>query len=416
MNKFASFFNSENGDRVYDSDVMRSYLRKFFTNGVFDGAFEVSNRGGMIIDITPGYAHINGAVVYYPSSTSYTLDIADGLMDRVDAIVIEYNENDRTISMKIVKGSYDISGDVEFEPVRSDGVYQIVLATILVRAASTDILYSDITDTRPDEHLCGYIHGTVDNVDFSQITANFADYFADTKASNLDEFNEWYENEYSGSSLTQDEIDNFNKQINTYSNDVSSSERVITESESRLDEIVDYIPGLIADKKVTIKQFSVKETWLEGSGSGDLVNRLTEIVLTPDEFSRLKCISIILQADPMDANVSVKYKYIATNAVWDSSINKYVGEIQAFKYAQSDSVGNEVYKERCGNCYVEFGKDSSGNYYISYIDYYALGIEIDNSKNTPGSTKFKHTTSWCAKPTDDYKPQIKSLMFFISNE
>ena len=259
--------------------------------------------------------------------------------------------------------------------------------------------------------MCGYIHGTVDNVDFSQITANFADYFADTKASNLDEFNEWYENEYS--ELTQDEIDNFNKQINTYSNDVSSSERVITESESRLDEIVDYIPGLIADKKVIVKQFAVKETWLDGSGSGDLANRLKEIVLTPYEFSRLKCISIILQADPMDANVSAEYKFIATNAVWDSSINKYVGEILAFKYSPPDSAGNEVYKERCGNCYVEFATDASGNYYISHIDYYALGIEISNSKVTPGLTTFKHTTSWCAKPTGDYKPQIKSLMFFM---
>lgn len=192
MSNRATFFNSENGDRIYNADSMRDYISTFFTNGVHQGSFVPTLVSGMTMMIGTGYTNINGDIQYFPANIRLTLDIADALYSRIDTIVLEHNENTRETMLKIVKGGY---GSVEPQPpVRNDSVYQLVIAQITVPAAALQISQEDVVDTRSDSYLCGYISSKFDDIDFTQMTSQFLRYFEDLKISDLSEFNSWLEN------------------------------------------------------------------------------------------------------------------------------------------------------------------------------------------------------------------------------
>ena len=56
MGQYANFYNSRNGDRVYNADSMSEWLLPFFTTGVFNNCFAVTATGdGMNISVGGGY-------------------------------------------------------------------------------------------------------------------------------------------------------------------------------------------------------------------------------------------------------------------------------------------------------------------------------------------------------------------------
>lgn len=65
--------------------------------------------------------------------------------------------------------------------MRENGVYQLVVAQISVVHGAVKITQADITDTRTDTELCGVVAGTVQEMDFSQFSAQFDSYFENYK-------------------------------------------------------------------------------------------------------------------------------------------------------------------------------------------------------------------------------------------
>jgi hypothetical protein len=94
------FYNSVNGDRVYDADSFSDWLKKFFTTGVFKDELRVTAASGMTVNISAGYANINGKVMEFDAS-SLTLDPAEAHLHRIDAVVIERNDTSRNFTLKI---------------------------------------------------------------------------------------------------------------------------------------------------------------------------------------------------------------------------------------------------------------------------------------------------------------------------
>lgn len=170
-NAYGLFWNSVSSDRVYDADSFAEWLNKFFTTGVFNGELQVLSSGGMVVEVQTGYANINGKVRFFDTPDSITLDPAGGTYPRIDTIVVERNDTNREITIEYVKGAYSGNTPTPTAPVRSAGVYQIVLAQIYVGAGVTEISQANITDTRADNNLCGWVVGTVDRVDVEQMTA-----------------------------------------------------------------------------------------------------------------------------------------------------------------------------------------------------------------------------------------------------
>ena len=177
--QYGLVWNSENHDRLYNADSFDEWLRKFFTTGVFNGEMQVEPAGSMVVTVNTGYANLNGKVRFFDTATNFTLNPAGGTYPRIDTIVVERNDTDREITLKYVQGNY--SGDTPraTAPVRTANIYQIVLAQIYVGVGATEITQANITDTRANSALCGWVVGTVDEVDVSQMTAQVqADFMA----------------------------------------------------------------------------------------------------------------------------------------------------------------------------------------------------------------------------------------------
>lgn len=177
------------GDRPYDADSFSLWLSKFFTTGVFAGEFAVTEVSGMTVTVSGGYVNINGKVMIF-DDTTLALSQANPSLARTDSIVIERNDTDRQFYLKVVKG---VDGGSPTPPVRTGGIYQLVIARVLVRAGATSITRANIQDTRADKDLCGIVAGTVEEMDFGQFTAQFEDYFQDFMDTNMAGFTAWFE-------------------------------------------------------------------------------------------------------------------------------------------------------------------------------------------------------------------------------
>lgn len=171
------FWNSENGDRTYDAESMSTWLRRFFTTGVFQDDCQVTATEGMVVQMGTGYANLEGKVRNFENVSNFTLEPASSRNPRIDTIVIERNDVERTIGAKAITGQYSGETPQPTAPVRSEGVFQIVVAQILVEAGVTTITQSAITDTRPDSTICGWVTGTVDEIDLSQILEQSTEQF-----------------------------------------------------------------------------------------------------------------------------------------------------------------------------------------------------------------------------------------------
>ena len=158
-NQYGLFWNSVSGDRTYDADSFAEWANTFFSTGVFNGDLQVTPTAGMVVSVGTGYANINGKIRLFEAETAFTLSPASGTYPRIDTIVVRRDETARQISLAYVQGAYSGLDPVPTEPTRTGGVYEIVLAQIMVAAGATAITAGDITDTRADETVCGWITG-----------------------------------------------------------------------------------------------------------------------------------------------------------------------------------------------------------------------------------------------------------------
>ena len=188
------FYDSVNGDRAYNSDSFSDWLKKFFTTGVFAGDLFVSATYGMVVQVGAGYVNIEGKVRIYDTPETLTVPTAHASMYRRDAVVIERNDTDRDFYLKIVTGTPASSSSAAIAPapVRTGGIYQIVLAHIMVYPGATNITDAYIFDRRYDPDLCGIVAGTVQEMDFSQFAQQFQAYYSEFVAGNESDFRTWF--------------------------------------------------------------------------------------------------------------------------------------------------------------------------------------------------------------------------------
>lgn len=170
-NAYGLFWDSVSGDRLYNAASFEEWLKKFFTTGVFNGDLQVVESAGMAVTVGTGYCNVDGKVRFFDTNTNLSFATANGTYPRIDTVVIERNDTDREITMKVVTGTYSGNNPTATAPVRSGGIYQIVLAEVYISAGATAITQANITDKRADTSVCGWVVGTVDAVDVEQMTA-----------------------------------------------------------------------------------------------------------------------------------------------------------------------------------------------------------------------------------------------------
>lgn len=194
MAEQSGFFDAHvmNGeyDRVYLSEHFAKYFASFIGNGVFGGKSNelmVSQNinSGMKVDVLSGMSWING--FWYENTSNLTLDIsvADGVLNRIDNVVVRWGKIERSIWITIVKGT-PATNAVAPSIERSSDYYDLKLAEISVKAGTTNITQADITDTRLNSDVCGFVVGVVQQFDTTefgnQLDGYISKYAAEYKA------------------------------------------------------------------------------------------------------------------------------------------------------------------------------------------------------------------------------------------
>lgn len=153
------FFNSINGDRVYNADDFNSCIDAIASDGVFKrngGGLQVEVNAGMRVQVLDGYARFKGYWIKNDAIMNLSISAADTIDPRIDAVVVRVDTSARTVDITVKTGTAAATPTAP-EMTRSVTVNEYCLATVAVAANSTSILRENITDTRGDASVCGWV-------------------------------------------------------------------------------------------------------------------------------------------------------------------------------------------------------------------------------------------------------------------
>ena len=159
----SGFFNSNNGDRVYNAVDFAAYFGDLVSNGIFyqtADTLRVTASSGMNVTVLAGTAWING--YHYTNTTPLDLTVptANGVYDRIDRMVLRWSNPDREIRLAVKAGT-PASSPVPPELTRTADVWELGLANILVGRGAISIGGGSISDTRLNQDLCGQVNSLV---------------------------------------------------------------------------------------------------------------------------------------------------------------------------------------------------------------------------------------------------------------
>lgn len=192
MAEKSTFFNSVSGDRKYKAEDMAAHFAKLITNGVYPAGaqLQVTEDTGMNVTVSAGSAWINGYAYHNDGDFTLTFDPADGVLDRIDRIVVRWGRLARSINLAIVKGT---PGSSPSAPaiVRSADYYDLGIATVSIGAGITAITQAMITDTRLDSDVCGFVSSLI-QPDTSDWFTQFNSAFTTALNNNQSTWDTWF--------------------------------------------------------------------------------------------------------------------------------------------------------------------------------------------------------------------------------
>lgn len=165
----SGFFNSVNGDRVYNADDLNHFFEGIISDGVFKGyasELKVEANSGMSVRVLTGKAICLDKYINLTAALDLTIEGGNSL-PRIDAVVINTNLQDRQSYIYVKTGT---PAATPTAPTLYDNANskELALAYINVSANATTITAADITDKRSDPAVCGWVRLT--NVSAELIT------------------------------------------------------------------------------------------------------------------------------------------------------------------------------------------------------------------------------------------------------
>ena len=162
----SGFFNSANGDRLYNADDMSRYFEHIMSSGIYKritNCFKVSASGGMTLTVAPGAGLINCRWFRADTAETVTVPTANAVLPRFDVVVARLDMSDavRSISLQVVSGAPAATPTAP-EPIRTAEMHDLVLALVYVPAGASEITEANLTDVRSNDWYCGYVQSLVD--------------------------------------------------------------------------------------------------------------------------------------------------------------------------------------------------------------------------------------------------------------
>ena len=205
-------------DRAYSDKDFAEYYKMLFQDGVAIAAGDAlkikeSASGGMRVVLSGGMAIMQGFQYINTDDLTVTVPVASTTQDRTDSVVIRHDTNAREICVAVKQG------DVTVE--RTDLVWELQLATIIVPRNAVNIPAEYITDKRADETVCGY-SSPFENINVSGLEDQYNalletayNNFVDNSIASLDvsqsQFQAWFDNLQN--KLTANQATNLQNQI-----------------------------------------------------------------------------------------------------------------------------------------------------------------------------------------------------------
>lgn len=198
----SSFFNAQMDasgeyDREYLAEDFASYFSKFISNGVFPNPSTglqviAADTPNMTVTLSVGYGYINGYKYENTTPLTFSIGVADGVLNRKDAIFIRYSKLGRAIKAYKIAGTPGASA-VAPSVVRTEDYYDLCVAIISVNAGITAIPQSLIEDTRLNTSLCGIVTGLVEQVDTTTLYNQIQSDLSQFKTVSQAEFDAWFD-------------------------------------------------------------------------------------------------------------------------------------------------------------------------------------------------------------------------------
>lgn len=248
----SGFHNSVNGDRTYNAEDMNRPYKDLVSNGVFPNPstqLQVLASSGMTVSVSAGGGLFGNGWAYNDAPVLLTLEPAEQTLNRIDAIVIKRDDSEdvRNTVLYIKKGIP--ANTPTAQSMTHDGyVDEYCLAQIYVGAKVTQITQAEITDTRPDTSVCGWVTGLIEQVDtstlFIQWQTAYQQKFDEWNTANADQLQEW-------NTTNEEQLQFLNDAFNAWWNE---AQMILANDESasaellRLRSDVDTLDGAKADR------------------------------------------------------------------------------------------------------------------------------------------------------------------------
>ena len=153
------FFNSVNGDRIYNAEDIGGYFTKLVSDGVFGSPttnLQVMATTGLTVSILAGWGFIACHWLNNTSSRVITLNSANPSLSRIDRIILRLDRANRRMELAVLNGTPAGTPTAPALTRTSNGVYELSLAQVRISAGATALAQADITDERGDTSVCGY--------------------------------------------------------------------------------------------------------------------------------------------------------------------------------------------------------------------------------------------------------------------
>ena len=143
-------------DRVYLAEFFAKYFASFIGNGIFAGksselTVRQKSEADMSVRVFAGQGWINGYWYENTSELSLAIDIADGVLNRIDIIVLRWSSVNRSIKLAVKKGSL-ATNPVTPQVQRDADVYELKLAEISIKAEDLTLLPNGM-DAKVNERI-----------------------------------------------------------------------------------------------------------------------------------------------------------------------------------------------------------------------------------------------------------------------
>lgn len=163
MAEYSRFFNSVDGDNLYQASDFAEYFSTFLSDGIFPEngnlGLKVTKDTGLKINVTIGFAFVRGYMYKSDSPLTFTLATADNTLDRIDRVVLRFDELEREIKTIVKKGTASSNPQ---PPIleNTEMVKELSLAQIRIVKNTVTLADNNITDERYSDN-CGVVSSLV---------------------------------------------------------------------------------------------------------------------------------------------------------------------------------------------------------------------------------------------------------------